>query len=195
MERKFFMGKYVILVILLLGQLHGYKSCVEKERKALLELRKYLMSITEEKWFGYVLSTWTNDTKVDCCLWEGVKCNRTSQRVAEIAFGTPYFNKNSLLNLSLLHPFEDVRSLDLGGSFFIGLFDDVEGYKSLGRLKNLEILDLTLNRFNNSIFPFLNAATSLTTLYLRENCYLNSPFPAKVDAQVDLVTNDVVSPI
>ncbi|CAH8359173.1 unnamed protein product [Eruca vesicaria subsp. sativa] len=162
--------------------IHKAKSllcCVEKERMALLELKRYLLSITEEKWFDYVLFTWTNDTKSDCCRWDGVKCNRTSQRVAEIAFGTPYFNKNSLLNLSLLHPFEDVRSLDLGGSFFIGLFDDVEGYKSLGRLRNLEILDLSFNRFNNSIFPFLNAATSLTTLYLRNNNNLNIPFPAK----------------
>ncbi|VVA95235.1 unnamed protein product [Arabis nemorensis] len=30
-------------------------------------------------------------------------------------------------------------------------------------------MDLTLNEFNNSIFPFLNAATSLTTLFLRDN--------------------------
>ncbi|WZZ69006.1 hypothetical protein YC2023_080376 [Brassica napus] len=52
------------------------------------------------------------------------------------------------------------------------------GYKSLGKLRNLEILDLTRNRFNNSIFPFINAATSLTTLSLRTNL-LSGPFPAK----------------
>ncbi|CAG7904576.1 unnamed protein product [Brassica rapa] len=178
MEGKFFFRKYLIWVILLLGQIHGYKSCIEEERKALLDLKKYLISVTEESWFHYVLPTWTNDTKSDCCHWEGVKCNRTSQRVTEIAFNTPFFKQDSLLNLSLLHPFEYVRSLDISRNFFIGLFDDVEGYKSLGRLRNLEILNLASNKFNNSIFPFLNAATSLTTLFIQKN-RLSGHFPAK----------------
>ena len=132
MEGKFFFRKYLIWVILLLGQIHGYKSCIEEERKALLDLKKYLISVTEESWFHYVLPTWTNDTKSDCCHWEGVKCNRTSQRVTEIAFNTPFFKQDSLLNLSLLYPFEDIRSLNLSRNDyyynqFSGLFDDVEG--------------------------------------------------------------------
>ncbi|CAN6852607.1 unnamed protein product [Brassica oleracea] len=52
-------------------------------------------------------------------------------------------------------------------------------YKSLSRLRNLEILDLSSNEFNNSIFPFLNAATSLTTLFLRYNYMNGGPFPVK----------------
>ncbi|KAL0701704.1 hypothetical protein Bca4012_057826 [Brassica carinata] len=183
MERNFFLGRYLIWVTLLLGQLHGYKSCVEEERNALLEVKKYIISITREEVSDYinVLPTWTYDTKSDCCRWEGVKCNRTSRRVTGIAFGTLYLKENSLLNLSLLHPFQDVRSLNLSkneDNYFNGLFDDVEGYKSLGRLRSLEILDLSLNAFNNSIFPFLNAATSLTTLSLRRN-FMDGPFPAK----------------
>ncbi|CAH8362310.1 unnamed protein product, partial [Eruca vesicaria subsp. sativa] len=179
MEGKVFLRKYLIWVILLLGQLHGYKSCVENERKALLELKKYLISISIEGDPDYVLPTWSKDTQSDCCSWEGVKCNLTSTRVTEIAFEALSLKYSSLLNLSLLHPFEDVRCLNLPRNGFYGLFDDVEGYKSLGRLRNLEILDLSLNYFNNSIFPFLNAATSLTTLSLRSNYYLNGPFPAK----------------
>ncbi|KAL0801789.1 hypothetical protein Bca101_056965 [Brassica carinata] len=188
MELKFFLGKYLILVILLLGQLHGYKSCIEKEKKALLDLKKYILSITIEEGSDYVVPTWSYGAKSDCCRWEGVKCNPASKRVTEIAFGTLYLKENSLLNLSLLHPFEDVSSLSFhgdhyeyfGGMYdhFNGVFDDVEGYKSLGKLRNLEILDLAHNRFNNSIFPFLNAATSLTNLSLRFN-HLNGPFPAK----------------
>ncbi|KAG2254185.1 hypothetical protein Bca52824_084321 [Brassica carinata] len=186
MERNFFLGRYLIWVTLLLGQLHGYKSCVEEERNALLEVKKYIISITREEVSDYinVLPTWTYDTKSDCCRWEGVKCNRTSRRVTGIAFGTLYLKENSLLNLSLLHPFQDVRSLNLSKNedydttLFSGMFDDVLGYKSLGRLRSLEILDLSLNAFNNSIFPFLNAATSLTTLSLRRN-FMDGPFPAK----------------
>ena len=142
MEGKFFL---LIWVILLLGQLHGYKSCIDKERKALLELKKYIISITEEEYSDYVLPTWIYDTESDCCCWEGVKCNRTSKRVTEIAFGALYLRESSRLNLSLLHPFEDVRNLNLSnypwpisgtyyqlpisGTYyqFNGLFDDVEG--------------------------------------------------------------------
>lgn len=80
-EGKVFLGQYLIWVIVLLGQLHGYKSCIQKERKALLELKQYLISISEEGQSDYVLTTWTNDTKSQCCRWEGVKCSRTSGRV------------------------------------------------------------------------------------------------------------------
>ncbi|CAF1910851.1 unnamed protein product [Brassica napus] len=252
MEGKVFLRKYLICVILLLGQLQGYKSCVVNERKALLELKKYIISITKEEKSGSVFPTWTDDTKSDCCLWEGVvrKCNQKSLRVTKIAFGTLDLKENSLLNLSLLHPFEDVRSLNLSKSRFSfldpeedrGLWEpkftpssfvnrrkanfsnslltsslkkrflqdrnffskislcskkmssrkgsskrnssshsslvSFAGYKSLGRLRNLEILDFTSNKFNNSIFPYLSSATSLTTLFLRDN-HMDGPFPAK----------------
>jgi len=52
------------------------------------------------------------------------------------------------------------------------------GYKSLRRLRNLQILNFSSNEFNNSIFPFLNAATSLTTLSLRRN-NMYGPIPLK----------------
>ncbi|XP_024013438.1 leucine-rich repeat receptor protein kinase EMS1 isoform X2 [Eutrema salsugineum] len=183
MEGKVFLGKYLICVMLLLGQLHGYQSCVEKERNALLELKNYFVSITREVFVDDVLPTWTNDTKSNCCGWDGLRCNLTSGRVTEIALSGTYpfltiLKENSLLNLSLLHPFEDVRSLNFSGHLLSGLFDDVEGCKSLRRLRNLEILDLSYNEFNNSIFPFLNAATSLTTLFLRDN-FMVDPFPVK----------------
>ncbi|CAA7032895.1 unnamed protein product [Microthlaspi erraticum] len=181
MKEKVFLGQNLIWVLmLLLGQLHGYKICIEKERKALLELKNYMVSRSFDQ--DQVLPTWTNDTKSNCCQWKGVECKSTSGRVTGIAFGRLYSGESSLLNLSLLHPFEEVRSLNMSGqkyvNLFNGFFDDVEGYKSLSRLKNLEILDLSSNEFNNSIFPFLNAATSLTTLSLRGN-HMDGPFQAK----------------
>jgi len=146
MAGKVSVGKYLTWVLLLLGQLHGYKSCVEKERIALLELKKYIISITEEGESNSVLPTWNYNTKSDCCHWEGLKCNLKSKRVTDIAFGTLNLKESSLLNLSLLHPFQEIRSLNLSKSRFInlsaykenefnddafnklaGLFDDVEG--------------------------------------------------------------------
>ncbi|CAD5334410.1 unnamed protein product [Arabidopsis thaliana] len=164
--------------MLLLGHLHGFSSCIEKERKALLELKKFVMSRCEECEYDSVLPTWTNDTKSDCCQWENIKCNRTSRRLTGLSIYTSYYLEISLLNLSLLHPFEEVRSLDLSNSRLNGLVDDVEGYKSLRRLRNLQILNFSSNEFNNSIFPFLNAATSLTTLSLRRN-NMYGPIPLK----------------
>ncbi|CAN7123280.1 unnamed protein product [Brassica rapa subsp. narinosa] len=171
----------LIWVMLLMGHLHGYESCIEKERNALLEFKKYLISQSIEEESNSVLPTWTNDTKSDCCLWEGLKCSRISGRVTEIAFGGLNLKENTPLNLSLLHPFEDVRSFNLSGGAlnkFNGLFDDVEGYNSLRRLTNLKILDLSSNKFNNSVFSFLNAATTLTTLFLRSN-NMGGSLPAK----------------
>ncbi|KAG7651654.1 Leucine-rich repeat [Arabidopsis thaliana x Arabidopsis arenosa] len=141
-----------------------------------------MISKTEDSGLDSVLPTWTNDTKSNCCRWEGLKCNQTSGRIIELSIGKTDFKESSLLNLSLLHPFEEVRSLNLSGegyNQFNGLFDDVEGYESLRRLRNLEILDLSSNSFNNSsIFPFLNAATSLTTLFIQSN-YIGGPLPIK----------------
>ncbi|CDY35359.1 BnaA04g14880D [Brassica napus] len=89
-------------------------------------------------------------------------------------------NFSSPLNISLLQPFEDIRRLSLSveQNGFDGFFDDVEGYKSLRRLRNLEILDLSSNRFNDSIFPFLNGASSLKTIFLHNNL-IEGPFPAE----------------
>ncbi|CAL9240621.1 unnamed protein product [Arabidopsis halleri] len=184
MEWKVLLGQYLIWVMLVLGQLYGCKSCTEKDWMALMDLKKYVVSTSIEGLSDFVLTDWTNDTKNDCCFWEGFECNSTSGRVIELSIDFTFCKENSLLNLSLLHPFEEVRRLhlsnsELGSGFGLsGLFDDVEGYKSLKRFRNLEILDLSSNKLNNSIFPFLNAATSLTTLFLQSN-NMDGSFPVK----------------
>ncbi|WZZ54337.1 hypothetical protein YC2023_054444 [Brassica napus] len=165
--------------MLLLWQIHGYKSCILKERKALLELKDYLISKSSESLVGSVLKarpeepdleygeaipvlsnyeTWTNDTKSDCCWWNGIKCNRTSGRFIGLSVGSVCFREpNSLLNLSFLNPFDEVQSLNLSGERYVqsysGFFDDVEGYKSLRRLRNLEILDVSWNGSQDGPFP------------------------------------------
>ncbi|XP_010471506.1 PREDICTED: probable leucine-rich repeat receptor-like protein kinase At1g35710 [Camelina sativa] len=181
MEGKVLLGQYLIWLMLVLGQLHGCKSCNEKDRTALMDIKKYIVSVSEEELSDFVLTTWTNDKEDDCCFWEGLECNSTSGRVTKLFIDFSYCKPSSLLNLSLLYPFElEVRSLLLSDSGFglSGFFDDVEGYKSLKRLRNLEILDLSFFNFNNSIFPFLNAATSLTTLFLKSN-NMSGSFPLK----------------
>ena len=52
----------------------------------------------------------------------------------------------------------------------------IPGYKSFGRLEKLITIDFSHNMFDNSIVPFLSAATSLRTLYLESN-YMEGVFP------------------
>ncbi|KAK9229507.1 hypothetical protein WN944_022470 [Citrus x changshan-huyou] len=72
------------------------------------------------------------------------------------------------LNVSLFHPFEELQSLDLSNNSFEGVYEN-QAYDTLGSLKRLKILNLGYNYFDDSIFLYLNALTSLTTLILREN--------------------------
>ncbi|CAH2047224.1 unnamed protein product [Thlaspi arvense] len=160
---QFFITTWIIVVSL---QRHGYKSCIEKERKGLLELNAYVNSRYD----------WPNDTNSDCCEWERVKCDLSSGRVIGLFLNDTYTDR-PLLNLSLFYPFGELRTLNLYNFECTGWFDDIHGYKSLGRLKKLEILDLG-NMVNNSVLPFLNAASSLKTLILHGN-YMEGPFPMK----------------
>ncbi|KAG7585330.1 Leucine-rich repeat typical subtype [Arabidopsis thaliana x Arabidopsis arenosa] len=163
---QFFFAAWVMVVSL---QMHGYRSCIEKERKGLLDLKAYV-----NKEYSY---DWSNDTKSDCCLWERVECDRTSGRVIGL-FLNQTFSDPIRINLSLFHPFEELQTLNLYDFGCTGWFDDIHGYKSLGKLKKLEILDIGNNEVNNSILPFLNAASSLRTLILHGN-NMEGIFPMK----------------
>ncbi|RID79497.1 hypothetical protein BRARA_A02233, partial [Brassica rapa] len=151
---RFFFTTWVIVVSL---QMHGYRSCIEKERKGLLELNAYVNSE-----FPY---DWPNDTDSDCCQWDRVKCNFTTGSVVGLFLNSTY-TVRPLLNLSLLYPFPELKTLNLDYFNSTGWFDNIHGYKSLGKLKKLEILDLSHNFVNNSVF--LNAASPLKTLILHE---------------------------
>ncbi|XP_018441073.1 receptor-like protein 9a isoform X2 [Raphanus sativus] len=163
---RFFFTTWVIVVSL---QMHGYRSCIEKERKGLLELNAYVNSE-----FPY---DWPNDTDSDCCQWKRVKCNFTTRSVVGLFLNYTY-PVRPLLNLSLFYPFGELKTLNLDYFNYTGWFDDIHGYKSLGKLKKLEILDLSHNFVNNSVLPFLNAASSLKTLILHGND-MKGPFPMK----------------
>ncbi|XP_033128101.1 receptor-like protein 15 isoform X2 [Brassica rapa] len=184
MERKLFLIQSLIWVMVVFGQIREHQSCIEKERKGLLELKTSLLLSAGDKIlasFEDSFDTWSNNTVSDCCKWERVKCNRTTRRVLGLSLHELQFIDSPLLNLSLLYPFEELKSLNLSvrwSSGFSGLVDDLEGYKSLRRLRKLEVLVLSSNVFNNSILPYLTSATSLTTLFLRGN-QMDGSFPMK----------------
>ncbi|KAL1204495.1 Receptor-like protein 9a [Cardamine amara subsp. amara] len=123
-----------IMVMIGSLQMHGYRSCIESERKGLLDLKAYFKN-SEFPYF------WPNETNSDCCRWERVKCDLKSRRVTSL-FLNPS-NDPLPLNLSLLYPFGELQILNLTFYRCGYWFDDIHGYKSLGRLKKLEVLDFS----------------------------------------------------
>lgn len=134
MEKKLFLVQILTWVMILL-QIHGSKSCIEKERKGLLELKAYLL-LLGDKLPDPAFDTWTNDTMSDCCRWKRVKCNRTSRLVIDLALHVLVENKKSFLNLAFLYPFEELRSLDLSESRFRGFSASfVEGIPGFSQIQ------------------------------------------------------------
>ncbi|XP_010250305.1 PREDICTED: leucine-rich repeat receptor protein kinase MSL1-like [Nelumbo nucifera] len=79
------------------------------------------------------------------------------------------------LNASLFLHFDELQHLDLSHNHFKGFVED-QGLEALGRLKKLEVLDLSSNEFDNSIMRSLGALKSLKNLSLGWNDFTN-PFP------------------
>ncbi|KAH9666999.1 Receptor-like protein 14 [Citrus sinensis] len=162
-----------------MDEIHGYKGCLETERTALLEIKSFFISLVSD--IGYddkILPSWVGEDDgmpSDCCDdWEGVMCNATTRRVMQLSLNYTkrlnYYDGTSasLLNMSLFHPFKELQRLDLPGNGFTG-FCENRAYDSFGSLKQLKILNLGFNFFIDSILPYLNTLTSLTTLNLRYN--------------------------
>ncbi|KAL9463092.1 hypothetical protein AB3S75_000988 [Citrus x aurantiifolia] len=166
----------VSLTLLALIQMHGYQGCLEKERIGLLQLKSFFISISDSENKYNIPNSWVNDDPMsDCCDWERVKCNATTRRVTQLSLDILPQNKyndfidgSPLLNMSLLLPFEELQSLDLSFNLFEGVYKD-KAYDSFGSLKQLKMLNLGYNLFNDSILPYLNTLTSLTTLILGGN--------------------------
>ncbi|KAH7861324.1 hypothetical protein Vadar_024601 [Vaccinium darrowii] len=99
-------------------------GCLEQERLALLTLPTQLVTY------------WEGNSTLNCCEWEGVECNNSTGRVT---------------------------GLDLDGMWY------VPGFETLSRLRNLEVLVLSYNHFNDSILRSLSGLSSLKYLYLAHN--------------------------
>ncbi|GAY62736.1 hypothetical protein CUMW_220210, partial [Citrus unshiu] len=181
LARSIFSLISLIWIIVLMNEMHGYKACLQTERTTLLELKSFFISISDREYEGSILTSWVDDgMSSDCCDdWEGVKCNATTRRVMQLSLnGIRMFNFSdynsysygvSLLNMSLFHSFKELQSLDLSDNWLKGIYEN-KAYDSNGSLKQLKILNLCDNFFDDSILPYLNTLTSLTTLNLYYNC-------------------------
>ncbi|KAL5799310.1 hypothetical protein ACOSQ4_032194 [Xanthoceras sorbifolium] len=170
MERFLFTKLSMLIVIALMLQMHGYKGCLEKERTALLEIKELFLNSSGNIDYDRVnskLGSWVDDRVFDCCNWNRVECNTTTLRVInlslfEISDYSP-LSLSPILNFSMFQLFEELQSLNLSRNFFKGYVNSRES------LKQLKILDLSWNHFNNSVLPCVIRLTSLKTLILRGN--------------------------
>ncbi|CDP16269.1 unnamed protein product [Coffea canephora] len=155
---------------------HSNVSCLESERKTLLEFKKDLIDKSNR------LASWTGE---DCCSWEGVGCSRNTGHVVKLDLrnnATFDFDRfwvgdtqnyvsiygetclggqisPSLVNLQHLH------YLDLSSNYFARI--RIPAF--IGSLKYLRYLNLSTAGFNGTIPPQLGNLSALEYLDLALN--------------------------
>ncbi|KAG8485240.1 hypothetical protein CXB51_021086 [Gossypium anomalum] len=117
MEAKSFWVLLTTLLFIIRGwrQIEG---CLEQERIALFQLKSFFNDPIE-------LKDWVDVKGSNCCQWERVKCNITSERVISLNLNhARRSTSNGYLNVSLFLPFEELKSLDLSNNKIEGFVDN-----------------------------------------------------------------------
>ncbi|PHT99699.1 hypothetical protein BC332_29487 [Capsicum chinense] len=149
---------------------NGWRCCYccwNEERTALLQLKANIKYSTSDDDY---LSSWGANETSDCCRWEGIVCSNTTRRVLELSIiakeeqlsngiYTGDILSNWLFNASSFVPFKNLKALLAG-------WVKNEGFEKLRRLRKLEVLDLSGNSFNHSIFEPISQLSSLKSLNL-----------------------------
>ncbi|KAM3201404.1 receptor-like protein 14 [Capsicum annuum] len=152
----------------------GAAAIVVGMKKGLLQLKANIKYSTSDD--DDYLSSWGANETSDCCRWEGIVCSNNTRRVIELSISakeeqlsngiyTGNILRNWLFNASLFVPFKYLKALLLPGHFLAGWVKN-EGFEKLRRLRKLEVLDLSGNRFNHSIFEPISQLSSLKSLNL-----------------------------
>jgi len=96
--------------------------CLEEERSSLLEIKAWFNHAGAAG--SYELEGWDKE-HFNCCNWNGVVCDNTTNRVIELRLeGVNYDFFNAVedldLNASLFLPFKELEILDLSANQLVG---------------------------------------------------------------------------
>ncbi|KAM3390686.1 hypothetical protein ACQJBY_012343 [Aegilops geniculata] len=129
----------LILLVLLQPMLHSSSGCFVEERAALLDIRSSLPGAHSLS----ALDSWGEDGD-DCCSWERVKCNNTTQRVSHLNLSfifQTYSQDHWYLNSMVFSTLHELEYLDLSYNYPCSLA--LEGLVGLSKLRYLDLSDTT----------------------------------------------------
>ncbi|XP_030968997.1 receptor-like protein 56 isoform X3 [Quercus lobata] len=173
--------KSLLWALLLFVQIHEHRACIEEERTGLLELKAFLKSHTN--YTKPLLPTWVYETQDECCSWERVNCSPTTGHVINLMLSNINEEQTStdykgtwFLNVSLLHPFKELRILDISDNGISGWLGNEES-NCLSKMSKLAHLNLSWNNFDKEILRILGALPVLKSLDLSYN-QMEGPLPS-----------------
>ncbi|KAG5244644.1 LRR receptor serine/threonine-protein kinase [Salix suchowensis] len=168
----------LLTLFALVGEWHG--TCygfLEEERIGLLEIKS---SFDPN---GFTLRDWvdtSNESISNCCEWARIECDNTTRRVIQLNLWDvrDVSLGDLVLNASLFLPFKELRSLDLSNNAIVVLSS---------KLRKLNVLDLSLNRFNDdsSMLSCLTGLSSLKSLYLSNNMLTGSTGMVTIELKLE----------
>uniref|UniRef100_A0A8N4IBM0 MDIS1-interacting receptor like kinase 2-like n=1 Tax=Elaeis guineensis var. tenera TaxID=51953 RepID=A0A8N4IBM0_ELAGV len=149
------------LLIVVLCNCSPKFGCPLEEYEALLKLKSSLLHYNNSS-----LSTWGRGR--DCCLWERVSCNNSTQQVSKLMLSS-LLEYDQLqdwrLNFSIFSSFHELQQLNLSYNQIAGSLSQID----MSELRKLEILDLGYNRLTGNIPLSFKNLSSLSVLHLEEN--------------------------
>ncbi|MBA0661649.1 hypothetical protein Goklo_005925, partial [Gossypium klotzschianum] len=172
MERKVLSG---VMAIFLLGGWCHCDGCLDHEKTALLQLKHSF------NYHNHGLDEWVEG---DCCKWKRVECNIFTGRIIRLFLnltaiehqhgffytyhagnGVEYYwgkREQWYLNVSLFLPFSRIKESSFNWKFNSWKKGELRAMK-------LEMLDLSVNFFNNTILSFLALLSNLKFLNIKSN--------------------------
>ncbi|KAL3510414.1 hypothetical protein ACH5RR_029815 [Cinchona calisaya] len=106
----FIMFLFILLFISqirVLGEAYSNVTCIESERKALVQFRQSLIDSKSNR-----LSSWTGE---ECCVWEGVDCSKSTGHVVKVDLHNPMLFDESEYDFNPEYYYSNFSNNCLGG--------------------------------------------------------------------------------
>ncbi|XP_009338809.1 probable LRR receptor-like serine/threonine-protein kinase At1g74360 [Pyrus x bretschneideri] len=182
----------VLVVIMITGAFMVAGDSLDTDREVLLSLKAFLQQTNRVNQGIY--SQW-NQNSSNPCEWPGISCNHDSKRVSGVQLSNQQITGEIFLNFSALTA---LSHLDLSKNTITGALPEdlsqchslkylnlshntIDGVLNLNGLNQLEVLDLTVNRFYGDLeMSFPGVCSNLVVANLSAN-----NFSGRIDHMFD----------